>query len=1272
MRPSNFLFCLSAACIALVLGLAHIASAEPTMGEYTSYPVFQVNSVAPNILIMMDNSGSMNQAAYTGDYNASRTYYGYFESGGTYTYGSNVFERDPNGDWSGNFLNWLTMRRVDVARKALMGGLATSRQGGGNQHNIGEAPSQDRPFTKSYSDSEGNTPLTANVTKQYLIEDGYMMVDRTGDGDYNDSDETYKIEVEHDLNEFPDEEHNFVNGNLAGVLQKIGTKARWGLEFFNTGTGDNESGGYIANTMNSTSVSSLITNIQNKGCNTWTPLAEAYYVATQYYKQQDVESGLDYPNNVIPNSNDGDDPYYFAQNKEFVHCAKSFVLLLTDGSSTMDHMIPEDMNGHSYRDYDEDGTDLDSNGYIENINSDAGTDFLDDTALYARTADLRADLNGTQNMILYPVYAFGDNDRARQLLQDAAKNGGFKDKNYNDLPDLQSEWDEDGDGVPDTYFEAQDGLQLEKELTQAINAILERAASGTAVSVLATSQEGEGNIIQAYFRPRVTVGTTSLKWLGYLHSLWVDNRGNLREDTNDNLTLDLGSDEVVQTFTDPSTGATRVRRYDVSSSDPYPDENSTYEIIQLQDIDSLWEAGKILSATLPSERDIFTYLDRDGDNATDDNSGKFDQTGEVVEFHTDSDSLIAPYLGVADNATWSHLGSSQADRVDNIIDFVRGSEISGLRTRDVGNSTIWKLGDIVHSTPVVVNRPVENYHAIYGDESYFDYYQAFKDRESMVYVGANDGLFHAFTSWKYDPEDKQYKEPSGAETGETIGQELWAYAPQNLLPHLKWLPDPDYTHVYYVDQKPKVFDAKILPDDKHYTDDDTDPNWGTFVLCGMRMGGKQIPASGDFDGDGSAESRDFRSAYFCLDVTEPRDPELLWERSYEGLELTTSRPAIVHVGDKWYATFGSGPETFDGTVPSKKNGYVYVVDLETGEPVTDDASDWLFATDESSAFMSSPAALDKGLNFNVDAIYIGETYSETSGKLYKINVPIADSMGDFNATTLDNYSQDPLDSVNPWTMETLFDPGKPITAAVSLSVDEEDNVWVFGGTGRYYSNADKTNDDTQYMFGIKDPFYNKDHKTDGYYHSYTNDLELQLSDLFDASPFEVTTEGNYTDQGEVYKDGSYYGEFSYLVDQAQQEDGWYFPLETPKERIIEKPSVLGGIVFTTSFVPNSDICGYGGDSYFYAPYYETGTAYKRAVFDLTKNATLTVEGTSRNVEVNQKKLSIGSGKASSVGIHVGAGESGTAFIQKSTGAIKEENISPGFSVKSGLEYWKEK
>ena len=135
MKKSRILIVASLLLLSSLMGLP-ASAVEPTMTEYTSYPIFQLTAVAPNILIMLDNSASMNLPAYRDAYDHTKSYYGYFEPHKKYAYGSNVFVRNDTGSWDGNFLNWLTMRRIDITRKVLMGGLATSRQGTGNQTNI--------------------------------------------------------------------------------------------------------------------------------------------------------------------------------------------------------------------------------------------------------------------------------------------------------------------------------------------------------------------------------------------------------------------------------------------------------------------------------------------------------------------------------------------------------------------------------------------------------------------------------------------------------------------------------------------------------------------------------------------------------------------------------------------------------------------------------------------------------------------------------------------------------------------------------------------------------------------------------------------------------------------------------------------------------------------------------------------------------------------------------------------------------------------------------
>jgi type IV pilus assembly protein PilY1 len=1242
------------------MGLA----AEPSMATYTSYPIFQINTVAPNILIILDNSNSMNEQAYWDTYDHSIEYYGYFEPYKKYSYGSNIFVRDPAGPWDGNFLNWLTMRKIDVARKVLMGGLATSRMGSGNQTNIGETPAiAGYDYMKTYTDTDNVTPFDSSTNYSYLMDGGNFYVNAG----------VYVIRVDKNMNTYPDEAPSFVNGNIAGVLQKIGDKARWGNMFFNYGTGNNGSGGSVMSTIG-TNMSSLVTDLQNTSCNTWTPLAEAMYVATQYFKQEEVASGLDYPNGAAPHSNVGDDPYY--NGTEFVHCAKSFVLLITDGMSTMDLLIPDEL-----KDFDGDGNDSASF-------TDSGSDYLDDVAYYARTTDLRSptvgksDLEGEQNLILYTVYAFGNDPVAKNLLKDASKNGGYWERNGQKGPDLLAEWDANGDGDPDTYYEANTGYLLEAKILQAINDILARAASGTAVSVLSSSSEGEGNLVQAYYRPAITQGITEYKWLGYLQSLWVDPMGNLREDTNHNSQLDLDADKALKYFLDPGTGDTMLKRYDVSGAAPYPDfQNDPYELVLLDEIVPLWEAGTNLALTTPVERKIFTFLDINGDGLVDESvhDDPFDKFGEVIGFDTINDNCgmskncIRPFLGVKDDLTWGYLGADLDTRVDNLIEYIRGEEIAGLRPRfkDAMNN-VWKLADIVNSTPVSVNRPVEDYHIIYSDESYQEFLNALQNRETIVYAGANDGMLHAFTSWEYDAANKAFNKPAAAPGTESMGDEIWAYIPQPLLPHLKWLPSPNYTHVYYVDLKPKVFDAKILPDDTYYVDADSDDNWGTFLLLGLNMGGKYIPVTDDFDYDAATAdtTRDFYPSYTLLNVTDPRDPKVIWERTYADLELGASIPAIVRVKDKWFAVFGSGPSDYDGT--SNKKGHVFVVDLKTGNPYGSGGNDWLFETAENNAFMNSPVSLDEGLNFNVDAIYFGETYLSGSwkGKMYKINVPWVDASGNYDGVNLANYVANPLDPMYPWQFAPLFNATRPITAPVSVSRDEYNNIWIFGGTGRYLSNADKANTDTQYLFGLKDPFYNIEHTpaglhADDYYLNYNASLELAMSDLLNTDQYVVATTDEVFDGG-----GTSVGNFEDMKDLVYVKDGWYRTLSLSKERIIEKPSLLGGMVYAPSFVPNGDICGYGGESYLYGLYYETGTAYFEPGFE--NNGTTTVDINGQPVDQVVDKTTLGYGKASSLGIHVGQEEGAKGYIQQSTGTVLNEDLTPALNIKSGLRCWREK
>jgi len=94
--------------------------------------------------------------------------------------------------------------------------------------------------------------------------------------------------------------------------------------------------------------------------------------------------------------------------------------------------------------------------------------------------------------------------------------------------------------------------------------ILNRVSSGSAASVISNSRSGEGAIYQSVFFPEERDSSGNIvNWVGDTHALFIDEYGNMHEDTVRDATLDVDNDYIIKF--DGDTG--KAIRYDYDPVD---------------------------------------------------------------------------------------------------------------------------------------------------------------------------------------------------------------------------------------------------------------------------------------------------------------------------------------------------------------------------------------------------------------------------------------------------------------------------------------------------------------------------------------------------------------------------------------------------------------------------------------------------------------------------------------------------------------------------------
>jgi type IV pilus assembly protein PilY1 len=304
------------------------------------------------------------------------------------------------------------------------------------------------------------------------------------------------------------------------------------------------------------------------------------------------------------------------------------------------------------------------------------------------------------------------------------------------------------------------------------------------------------------------------------------------------------------------------------------------------------------------------------------------------------------------------------------------------------------LGDIVSSQPVYVKAPP----FAYTDAGYGTFKTTHATtRQSTVYVAANDGFLHALNG--------------------LTGEEMWAYAPTAVLPNLYQLANTNYEHRYYVDGSVVVGDIK------------SGTTWKTLLVGGLNAGGK---------------------SYYAMDVTDPANPQALWEFTDPRLGYSYGNPIITKLQNgTWVVLVTSGYNNGTSIGSHDGQGVLYVLNAATGAEISRVYTCTIQSDDTTcSGSSSNPNGLAKINN------WVENSNSDNTTK-YVYG-------GDLNG---DIWRFD-INATSPVAIKVAA-LAEPITTRPELAEISGKRVMFFG-TGLFLQGTDKSDRTKRSVYGVKD------------------------------------------------------------------------------------------------------------------------------------------------------------------------------------------------------------
>ena len=354
---------------------------------------------------------------------------------------------------------------------------------------------------------------------------------------------------------------------------------------------------------------------------------------------------------------------------------------------------------------------------------------------------------------------------------------------------------------------------------------------------------------------------------------------------------------------------------------------------------------------------------------------------------------------------------------DGLINYLRGSDALEVRRGGTLRTRATPLGDIINSQPVFVSAPDPNLlfnKSFTGSSSYFSFAASKSTRKRRIYVAANDGMLHGFNA------------EATAATGEpSPGQETFAYLPNAvILRNLKNLSTTTYgsttAHQFYNDGELTVADVYL----SGYDSCSGETCWRT-VLVGTT-------------GRGPAK------AVYALDVTDPADVKLLWERDATDSDYIgqiVGKPVISQTANgTWSVLIGNGYNSTHNRPALLK------INVQTGDLA---------------AYETTGSASNDGLA--PPAVWINNPSENIGTEAYA---------GDLNGNVW-KFSISGTTGTLLYVAKNASGGTQPITAGMIAGKNPnnktESEVWIFFGTGlslQDFSPGTTTNPNVQTWYGL--------------------------------------------------------------------------------------------------------------------------------------------------------------------------------------------------------------